>query len=245
MERPKWLSAIASDVRATLVGATVLSIGGGLWAALKVYGTATALGLAGAITVGVLVCAALAVTWNQLAQIGERARRGKAKALAPDEIKSRIRDWVLKQKLPLQDDPTPGADFRLVTSNENGLKVTIVKATDRPWVAIATRLTFEPEKGASGKQLEDMISGADSTFHADVGIQLALLGGVDYRIDGSKRPIEISIERKVIFDDSMTELSFMREFVLVQGGLNIVTGNLRRGLALLSIKPSLGPGKVP
>jgi hypothetical protein len=139
-----------------------------------------------------------------------------------------------------RNDPSPEANFMIGVTTEAGHNLVIAQTKERPWVVIAAKVVADPSKDA--KEHSAILLAPDSTFIPDLNVELAHLG-VDYRIFPEKKPMEVGVERKVTFDDSITDLTFMREVVVVEGAINIVTGVAAR--VLIAAKARKGTQLLP
>jgi hypothetical protein len=209
MPIPKW---IYTDARAALVGAVVIAGITALWALLT--GT---MGIPAALIVAVSITAILGLAWNQWQQAIERDRRRRRANRSPSEIEHWVRDWLFKLKYQTRNDPNPEAHFQIVVTKSNGQNLTIVLPKAHPFVVIGARLV--PDLSEKQKENNAILLAPDSTFHADLAVEFAQLG-VDFRIETATGKLEVQIERKVTFDETITELGFAQEFLRVEGAIN-------------------------
>lgn len=214
MDLRKLAASLVSDARAALVSVAVLSVAAFLWAVLGRWLT-----LPQAVLGSVVVFGSLSVAWNQWRQAFDRDQKKRLASRSPAEIEHWVRDWLFKYKYQNQNDLSPEAHFQIVVTKANDQKLTIALPKAHPFVVIAARLIPDPSEQA--KKTNALLLAPDSTFPADLTIQFAQLG-VDYRIESGAGPMQVMIERKVTFDETITDLSFAQQFLKVEAAISTV-----------------------
>jgi hypothetical protein len=210
---PKFLSTLAADARTGIVGALAVSSG---LAVLVVF--SGWMGIPAAFLIAAILFAVIGLAWNQWEQVLERNRTKRLTNRSPLEVEHWVRDWLFKYKYQNRNDPNPEAHFKIVVTKDNGQKLTIVLPKAHPFVVIAARL--EPDPTEEKQATTAILLAPDTTFGADLAVELAQLG-VDYSIH-AKEKLEVQVERKVPFDETITDLRFAREFLKVEGAVGIV-----------------------
>jgi hypothetical protein len=230
MHLPKWVKSIPLHVTHSAATTVIVGAGVAAWASLKIFATVTQLGLPVAIAGGLLAAAVLIMAWNALREIDESHRRRSLANRSPGEIERQLSQWFYKFKYQFKDAKTDDTDFNMLVTNEQDMKFNVMQPKDSPFVVIATK-TIIPRKD----DLYKIVKREGSTFQFDVGIALAQLG-VEYSMTEPEEGLEVVLQRPMVFDEAVTDLSFMRELMLVHRGLSIYKYSAGRALTAAGFK---------
>jgi hypothetical protein len=215
-----WLRRLLADLVTQVIGTLLFAAIVAVWTARQPSLKQWAGPVGVAVFIGTVALSFL--LYNQFAIF--RDRKKSERLLTPLEIEKRVRDWLYRRKFTVANDPQSYAHFQLVCTDYEGLKVTIMQLRDEPYLTIISKAIWEDNE--SGAVVRQMIEAPGSTFLEDLSIELAQLG-VGYEVMGSP-PREILIEQKVLFDESVTELEFLRHILLIRRGLDLVMSLMKR-----------------
>jgi hypothetical protein len=237
MRLPKWIKDYAAHVTHSAATTVTVAAAVGVWTSLKIFATVTQLGLPIAIAGGLIAAAVLIMAWNALREIDESHRRRSLAHRSPTEIERQISQWFYAFKYQIKDAKTADTDFNMLVTNEQEMKFNILQPKDSPFVVIATK-TIIPRND----DLYKIVKREASTFQFDVGIALAQLG-VEYSMTEPEQGLEVVLQRPIVFDETVTDLGFMRELMPVHRGLSIFKFSAGRALTVAGFKgvPQLPP----
>jgi hypothetical protein len=242
MATPKWFEKIRlAIVDSALKYVIEAAIGAGIAAVAAYRSLATTAGawapvvpyLVGVCAVFVFGIILLAI--NQYKQLRDSAKKERMAQRTPAEIERQIREWLYKYKYQIKDANTPETRFNMLVTNRQDLKFNIMLPKETPFVVIATKTTIP-----RGDDLYKTVKSAGSTFRFDVGIALAQLG-VEFDMSEPDKGVEVLLQRPILFDEAVTDLSLMREIMLVHRGLSIFNFLAGRATIGSSATPQLPP----
>lgn len=223
MRLPKFLSTLAADARTGIVGALAVTAG---LAVLAVF--AGWMGIPAALLSGAMLFAIIGLAWNQWQQVLERDQKRRKAKWTPADTEKRIRDWLYAFRYQIRDATLAQTYFSMFITNDMGLQFNIRQMRDTPWVVIESRNGIPSDD--KDNRLFAAVNDPRLHFKVDVSIELAQLG-VEHLWTESEGRIDLSIERKVVFDETMTDMKFFDDLLLVHRGANIF-----RGLAALALQ---------